>query len=54
MANVVTVEGEAVLADAHARHGGRLVRLALAHAEPLGGLTGWRPARAVTQWELRA
>ncbi len=54
VANVVTVEGEAVLAGAHARHGGRLVRIAVEHAEPLGGLTGWRPARTVTHWELRA
>jgi precorrin-6Y C5,15-methyltransferase (decarboxylating) len=53
VANVVTVQGEMLLADAHAEHGGRLTRLAIAHAEPLGGFTGWRPARPVTQWELR-
>ncbi|MDP2712489.1 MAG: precorrin-6y C5,15-methyltransferase (decarboxylating) subunit CbiE [Solirubrobacteraceae bacterium] len=53
VANVVTVEGERVLADARAEHGGRLTRLAVAHAEPLGGFTGWRPAMTVTQWELR-
>jgi precorrin-6Y C5,15-methyltransferase (decarboxylating) len=53
VANVVTVEGEGLLAQAHAHWGGRLVRLAVQHAEPLGGLTGWRPAMSVTQWELR-
>ena len=53
VANVVTIEGERILADAHAEHGGRLTRLAVAHAEPLGAFTGWRPAMAITQWELR-
>jgi precorrin-6B C5,15-methyltransferase / cobalt-precorrin-6B C5,C15-methyltransferase len=53
VANAVTVEGEGVLARAHARWGGRLVRLAVAHAEPLGGYTAWRPAMTITQWELR-
>jgi precorrin-6Y C5,15-methyltransferase (decarboxylating) len=53
VANVVTVEGEAILARAHEEHGGRLTRLAIAHAEPLGRFTGWRPAMPITQWELR-
>jgi precorrin-6Y C5,15-methyltransferase (decarboxylating) len=53
VANVVTVEGETILARAHAEHGGRLTRLSIAHAEPLGGFTGWRPAMPITQWELR-
>jgi precorrin-6Y C5,15-methyltransferase (decarboxylating) len=53
VANVVTLEGEAILAAAHAEHGGRLTRLAVAHAEPLGTFTGWRPAMPITQWELR-
>jgi precorrin-6B C5,15-methyltransferase / cobalt-precorrin-6B C5,C15-methyltransferase len=53
VANVVTIEGEGLLAQAHERWGGRLVRLAVQRAEPLGGLTGWRPAMSVTQWELR-
>jgi precorrin-6B C5,15-methyltransferase / cobalt-precorrin-6B C5,C15-methyltransferase len=53
VANVVTVEGEALLARAHAAHGGRLTRLSLAHAEPLGRFAGWRPAMPITQWELR-
>jgi len=53
VASAVTVEGETILARAHAEHGGRLTRLAIAHAEPLGGYTGWRPAMAITQWQLR-
>jgi precorrin-6Y C5,15-methyltransferase (decarboxylating) len=53
VANVVTVEGEGLVARAQAEQGGRLTRIALAHAEPLGGFTGWRPAMTVTQYELR-
>ncbi len=50
VANTVTLESEAVLADAHRRYGGELVRLAVAHAVPVGGFTGWRQAMPVTQW----
>ncbi|MFF6785186.1 precorrin-6y C5,15-methyltransferase (decarboxylating) subunit CbiE [Streptomyces sp. NPDC012510] len=50
VANTVTLESEALLADAHRRHGGTLVRLAVAHAVPVGGFTGWRQAMPVTQW----
>jgi precorrin-6Y C5,15-methyltransferase (decarboxylating) len=53
VANTVTIEGETILARAHEEHGGRLTRIAVAHAEPLGDFTGWRPAMAITQWELR-
>jgi len=52
VANAVSVEGEALLAQAHTRWGGRLARLAVQHAEPLGSFTGWRPAMPLTQWEL--
>ena len=52
VANVVTVEGETLLSRAQAEQGGRLKRLSIAHAEPLGGFTGWRPAMPVTQYEL--
>lgn len=52
VANVVTVEGETLLSRAQAEQGGRLRRLAIAHAEPLGGFTGWRPAMPITQYEL--
>ena len=52
VANVVTVEGETLLSRAQAEQGGRLKRLTIAHAEPLGGFTGWRPAMPLTQYEL--
>lgn len=54
VANGVTVEAETLLADVHAKLGGSLVRLALERAEPLGGFTGWTPARTVTQWAYTA
>jgi precorrin-6Y C5,15-methyltransferase (decarboxylating) len=50
VANGVTLETEAVLADWFQRLGGRLTRLAIQRAEPVGGFTGWRPAMPVTQW----
>jgi len=52
VANVVTLEGERALLDAHARYGGALSRIAISHADPVGGLTGWRPAMPVTQWTV--
>lgn len=50
VANTVTLESEALLASWHKRFGGELVRLAVAHAVPVGGFTGWRQAMPVTQW----
>jgi precorrin-6Y C5,15-methyltransferase (decarboxylating) len=50
VATGVTVETEAVLADWYRRRGGRLIRVAVQRAEPVGGFTGWRPAMPVTQW----
>ncbi|MFF4603716.1 precorrin-6y C5,15-methyltransferase (decarboxylating) subunit CbiE [Streptomyces sp. NPDC001339] len=50
VANTVTLESEALLTDWYRRHGGELVRLAVAHAVPVGGFTGWRQAMPVTQW----
>jgi precorrin-6Y C5,15-methyltransferase (decarboxylating) len=50
VANGVTVETETVLADWHRRLGGRLTRIAVQRAEPIGGFTGWRAAMPVTQW----
>ena len=52
VANAVTLEGEQRLVAARAQHGGDLIRLAVSRAEPVGGLTGWRPLRPVTQWTL--
>jgi precorrin-6Y C5,15-methyltransferase (decarboxylating) len=53
VANTVTLESEALLARWYRRHGGELVRLAVAHAAPVGGFTGWRQAMPVTQWVVR-
>jgi precorrin-6Y C5,15-methyltransferase (decarboxylating) len=50
--NTVTLESEALLADRYRRHGGELVRLAVSHAVPVGGFTGWRQAMPVTQWSV--
>lgn len=50
VANVVTLEGETLVAAAHARYGGELARIAVSRAEPVGGMLGWRPLMAVTQW----
>ncbi|MFH8370013.1 precorrin-6y C5,15-methyltransferase (decarboxylating) subunit CbiE [Streptomyces sp. NPDC018031] len=52
VANTVTLESEALLADRYRRHGGELVRIAVAHAVPVGGFTGWRQAMPVTQWAV--
>ncbi|MEV0991755.1 precorrin-6y C5,15-methyltransferase (decarboxylating) subunit CbiE [Streptomyces sp. NPDC049949] len=50
--NTVTLESEAVLTERYRRHGGDLVKLAVAHAVPVGGFTGWRQAMPVTQWSV--
>jgi precorrin-6Y C5,15-methyltransferase (decarboxylating) len=52
VANVVTVESEALLAQWYSRHGGELRRFEHQRGEPLGGFTGWRPAMPVTQWSV--
>ncbi len=50
VANAVTVESEALLAQAYSHHGGELRRFQHYHGEPLGGFTGWRPQMPVTEW----
>ncbi|MFJ1931444.1 precorrin-6y C5,15-methyltransferase (decarboxylating) subunit CbiE [Kitasatospora sp. NPDC088160] len=50
VANTVTLESEALLTEWYRRNGGELVKLAVAHAVPVGGFTGWRQAMPVTQW----
>ncbi|WP_249010706.1 precorrin-6y C5,15-methyltransferase (decarboxylating) subunit CbiE [Conexibacter sp. DBS9H8] len=50
VANAVTIEGEHTLIDAQRRYGGELVRLSVAHAEPLGRYHAWRPALEIVQW----
>lgn len=52
VANAVTLEGEAVLLKAWQTYGGDLSRISVQRADPVGGLTGWRPMMPVTQWVL--
>ncbi len=52
VANAVTLESEAELIELHRTFGGELVRISVHRAEPVGRLTGWRPAMPVTQWSL--
>jgi precorrin-6Y C5,15-methyltransferase (decarboxylating) len=52
VAHGVTLESEQALSRAYLEHGGELVRLSVEQAAPLGGFTGWKPARTVTQWSV--
>lgn len=54
VAHGVTLQTEALLGAAYREHGGELVRIQVERAAPLGALTGWAPARAVTQWAFTA
>ena len=48
--NAVTLETEALLLARHAAFGGEIIRIAIARADAVGQMTGWRPAMPVTQW----
>ncbi|PTV97217.1 precorrin-6Y C5,15-methyltransferase (decarboxylating) [Rhodobacter aestuarii] len=52
VANGVTLETESLLASLHARHGGSLMRVDIAQAEPLGRMRGWSAARPQVQWSV--
>jgi precorrin-6Y C5,15-methyltransferase (decarboxylating) len=52
VANAVTLETEAVMIALREAHGGELTRIAVARAEPVGRMSGWRPMMPVTQWSL--
>lgn len=52
VANVVSLEGEARLAELFRKHGGELIRLTIAHAKPVGSMHGFKPAMPVTQWRV--
>ncbi|MBY5989920.1 precorrin-6y C5,15-methyltransferase (decarboxylating) subunit CbiE [Roseovarius atlanticus] len=52
VANAVTLESEALLADAHARRGGELHRFEVAQAQPMGRKHGWTQAYPITQWSF--
>jgi len=53
VANAVSLETEARLADYYGRFGGDLVRLQVARIDRVGTMSGWRPAMPVTQWRVR-
>jgi precorrin-6Y C5,15-methyltransferase (decarboxylating) len=48
--NAATLQTEALLLARHSALGGEMTRIAIARAEPIGGMTAWRPALPVTQW----
>jgi precorrin-6B C5,15-methyltransferase / cobalt-precorrin-6B C5,C15-methyltransferase len=52
VANAVTIESEAELAQAYSRRGGELRRFQHYQDAPLGAFTGWRPQYPVTQWAV--
>jgi precorrin-6Y C5,15-methyltransferase (decarboxylating) len=53
VANAVSLETEARLAEYFQRFGGDLIRLQVARADKVGTMFGWRPAMPVTQWRVR-
>lgn len=50
--NGVTLETEALLAQAHADKGGTLMRFDIALATPLGPMRGWTATRPIVQWSV--
>lgn len=52
VANAVTVESEAFVAQAYSRLGGELRRFQHYQGESVGGFTGWRPRLPITQWQV--
>lgn len=52
VANGVTLEAEATLAQWHAKRGGDLMRVEIAHAGPIGRLRGWKSAYPIVQWSV--
>ncbi len=52
VANAVTLEGEHELRAARATYGGRLIRIDISRAEPLGRYDAWRTQLPVVQWAV--
>jgi precorrin-6Y C5,15-methyltransferase (decarboxylating) len=48
IANAVTIQSEAALIAWRERHGGELMRIGVAHAQPLGAFDTWRQALPIT------
>ncbi|CAN7277387.1 precorrin-6y C5,15-methyltransferase (decarboxylating) subunit CbiE [Phyllobacterium sp. LjRoot231] len=53
VANAVTIQSETALVSWRAAHGGELTKLAVSHAQPLGGFDTWRSALPVTIYAVR-
>ncbi|TCM41426.1 precorrin-6Y C5,15-methyltransferase (decarboxylating) [Novosphingobium sp. ST904] len=52
VANAVTLESEALLAQWHGARGGSLLRIELSEAAPLGAKRGWRASYPIVQWSV--
>lgn len=52
VANAVTLEAEVLLATWQAENGGDLLRIELAHANPLGRKRGWKSSYPIVQWSV--
>ncbi len=50
VANAVTIEGEARLAELRGLHGGDLIRIQVSRAAPVGRYCGWKSLMPVTIW----
>ena len=52
VANAVTLESEALLAEWQRRAGGELLRIELSSAAPLGNRRGWKAGYPIVQWRV--
>ena len=52
VANAVTIEGEARLAELRGQYGGELVRIQVSRAAPVGRFCGWKSLMPVTMWTV--
>lgn len=50
VAHAVTLESEAILASYQSEMGGTLMRIDLAHSQPIGRKRGWKSSYPVVQW----
>lgn len=50
--NAVTIESQTLISSWQAQHGGQLLRIDLAEAQPLGRMQGWTPSRPQQQWSV--
>lgn len=51
--HAVTLETEMLLHSHWQRLGGQLTRISIELMQPLGGYSGWKPARAVVAWSIQ-